>query len=500
MSKGSLFWSTSRGKLGDVVLSVRNGEQISRKYQPVVKNPRSYSQMLQRVKFAACVKFYGSAMSKFFKFAFQDKKKNESDYNAFIRKNAQYAPIITKAQAGVDDFPVIGNEWILADGSLNPAEVGAGMDRPYFAISQDGLQGYAGDIRYVPISVLSHAILVAYPDLQNGDIVTFVRVWSDADMSCMSWEAEDLVNIQLRWDVAQFYLNDANGQQLDQYFGTSWGHEVSISDEEGKVFFDTGRNLGACGYAVIFSRNTPQGLVASHSTLVLNDAALSMYYASVDTDYTMAALASWGMGGDAVLQGNVANDAGKIVRGEATSMSKFVYGWNFVSDAETSEEICQKIADSDLNAWQIGGGQFKWSRKGEVASGQLQYGGPMWFSRGIEDGQDSQYKQYIVLGTPENIGSNDYMEGDFEAIGLKQTQQGKVQLVKEPLVCDCISAASTGGLKVNGVPASALVLTFTSDMSVQTDRYVVGSTVNIYYKNVYIGSFEVSEATTVEDI
>lgn len=38
------------GKLADVVMAVRNGEQIARKYQPVVSNPSSAAQIAQRAK------------------------------------------------------------------------------------------------------------------------------------------------------------------------------------------------------------------------------------------------------------------------------------------------------------------------------------------------------------------------------------------------------------------------------------------------------------------
>lgn len=38
------------GKLADTVMSVRNGEQIARKYQPVVYNPSSTAQVAQRAK------------------------------------------------------------------------------------------------------------------------------------------------------------------------------------------------------------------------------------------------------------------------------------------------------------------------------------------------------------------------------------------------------------------------------------------------------------------
>lgn len=38
------------GKLADVVMAVRNGEQVARKYQPVVSNPSTSAQVAQRAK------------------------------------------------------------------------------------------------------------------------------------------------------------------------------------------------------------------------------------------------------------------------------------------------------------------------------------------------------------------------------------------------------------------------------------------------------------------
>lgn len=41
------------GKLADTVMSVRNGEQIARKYQPIVSNPSTNAQVAQRAKMKA---------------------------------------------------------------------------------------------------------------------------------------------------------------------------------------------------------------------------------------------------------------------------------------------------------------------------------------------------------------------------------------------------------------------------------------------------------------
>lgn len=50
MSKRSLFWGHGSGKLGEAVFYRAGGEQRTRAYTAVVKNPRTYAQALQRTK------------------------------------------------------------------------------------------------------------------------------------------------------------------------------------------------------------------------------------------------------------------------------------------------------------------------------------------------------------------------------------------------------------------------------------------------------------------
>ena len=94
MSKGSLFFGNASGKLGQVVLSTMKGQQIARAWQPKVANPKTSQQQLQRAKFANSVKFFKRAQQNLFKFAFEDRRKNESDYNAFMRHNVVSSAVL----------------------------------------------------------------------------------------------------------------------------------------------------------------------------------------------------------------------------------------------------------------------------------------------------------------------------------------------------------------------------------------------------------------------
>src|SRR5574344_1437068 len=117
MSKGSLYFGKASGKLGQIVLSNVKGQQIARAWQPKVANPRTSVQQMQRAKFANAVKLYKRATQNLFKFAYEDKRKTESDYNAFMRHNVERSMIVNRKSYDNPSFPALG-DWVIAFGSL----------------------------------------------------------------------------------------------------------------------------------------------------------------------------------------------------------------------------------------------------------------------------------------------------------------------------------------------------------------------------------------------
>lgn len=61
--KGNLLQGTARGRMGEIVASVRHGKQLFSKYQPNVNNPKSAKQSSQRNKFSRAVAFAVKFMS-----------------------------------------------------------------------------------------------------------------------------------------------------------------------------------------------------------------------------------------------------------------------------------------------------------------------------------------------------------------------------------------------------------------------------------------------------
>ena len=169
MAKGNMFIGNGSGKVGNLVVSTRAGEQITRVYQPRVANPKSFTQMLQRAKFANAVKFYRKAVQNFFKFAYEDKKKSESDYNAFMRHNVMNSTLLTKVNVDSPYFPALGR-WVMSSGSLpNPFNLEA-AESAGFEFDNDGFDG-AANIGQISSSLIGQGF-------NAGDIITFVLITS----------------------------------------------------------------------------------------------------------------------------------------------------------------------------------------------------------------------------------------------------------------------------------------------------------------------------------
>lgn len=88
MAKGNMLQGMARGKVGDVVFSRLNGEQISRVRNRHPKNPRSNAQLYQRAIMATVMQAY-SAGKVIFDHAFQGKAVGAENQRRFMTLNAK---------------------------------------------------------------------------------------------------------------------------------------------------------------------------------------------------------------------------------------------------------------------------------------------------------------------------------------------------------------------------------------------------------------------------
>lgn len=105
MAKGNLFQGMGRGKVGDVVFSRLNGEQISRVRNRHPKNPRSNSQLYQRAIMATVMQAY-SAGKAIFDHSFEGYAVGAQNQRRFLSLNAK---MLRQLVATDINTPLTGN-------------------------------------------------------------------------------------------------------------------------------------------------------------------------------------------------------------------------------------------------------------------------------------------------------------------------------------------------------------------------------------------------------
>ncbi len=478
MAKGSFFWSTARGKVGNVVYRVRKGQEVASAHQPNVANPRTVTQIAQRIKFSVSVKFYKSAIAKMFKFAFEDKGANESDYNAFMRHNTTSAMILKRMQYDSTYYPAIGENWTLSYGSLTTHEVNAGMERPYAAAM--GLSGAlaGGNVKFADctISAISNWLINNY-GYQNGDLFTIVRVdshWSDIN--------EELIQ-EPSWEIVQIRCNSNNyNRYKDVYEVSPLASDLIFDDAAHALYLGEFKDT-ACGYAVIHSRQG-QKLLVSTQELILNDAALNIYASSFEQPFYNEALYSWGATTDAVLQGGVADgDVPSITVGiKDLKRAKWQFG-ELLKTTEGLDELHFKQAWVDIIKKRPGDCKFSFKSNGIPADNQF-YAPEAFPVNGTgEDGQPSLGCIHFIFEEP--VVTDALQLTDFKFV---YTTVGGASREITAANWDVTSFNPTGTSTGASYYALSVFLTAGTSAVVQENIPEYNwQNCHVYYKGIYIG-------------
>lgn len=301
MSKGSLFFGNASGKLGQVVLSTVKGQQIARAWQPKVANPKTSQQQLQRAKFANAVKFFKRAQQNLFKFAFEDKRKNESDYNAFMRHNVISSAVLDRSVYDNFNYPALADNWLLSYGSLG--EINADNDPSDKSVVQKlDLSLGTGEIADLTIASASQALVNNYKAI-NGDYVTLVAVISPAK------SLTDDPKTTPNWNIVQFVVDTNNTGKLVENLNKQVEGAENFFAKDGKEPANIIFSLSSSGCAwlgIILSRVTANGVKVSTSNLMPNYYAYEIYKNSLELPYRQSALNSWGRSSEAILKGGIA--------------------------------------------------------------------------------------------------------------------------------------------------------------------------------------------------
>lgn len=260
MAKGNIFMGTVKGRIGDNVFYVKKGEQNIVKYQSEVSNPKTTNQSIQRGKFASAGKFYTRGTQALFKFAFENKKPNESDFNAFMRENISNAISMSKLAIDFVNYPMV-NDWLMTRGSLLTPSYTVEQRQVNLRIPVD--TSFSATIDTVADLT---KLLIANGDYKEGDILTWVGI--KAYVGSQPYPAivpDILLEEQVAWSLKQIKLS-----RLDLSTLQSHGLTVAAEPTYRLIRLTMAGSNAAYSYTggcVVLSRKTKNGLKVSTSRL-----------------------------------------------------------------------------------------------------------------------------------------------------------------------------------------------------------------------------------------
>lgn len=303
MAKGNMLLGYARGKVGSLVFARRKGEQITRSRNTAPANPRTRSQLAQRMKMYAPVKFYKQSLERFFKYAF-NVSSHETVFNAFMRENISIAPWTAKhlvteqapvpyparmASGSIGALSVVVNQNIdnsVAVGTVQVSENIAGNLGASTVIS------VGADVAQT-VGEVSAALISANVGLRLGDQLTFVIVGTrglaiaNNDVQFNSADGFDFMYKTIVLDTA----SDVALSKLGL---------IASANAIGVALPYKGNNA-AVGGCVIITRSVGGKIDASNTSLVLNENATEIYNVMRSAEYRSTAELSYKMADNAVL-------------------------------------------------------------------------------------------------------------------------------------------------------------------------------------------------------
>ena len=363
-----------KGTLGNTYLRrtrTATGKEVNvlaqKNFNP--KNPKTLGQMAQRARFATAVKFYKRATRNFFKFAFEDKKANESDFNAFMRHNVAASIPMVKAQVDNESYPAIGNKWMLSQGSLLPLRQKMQRIAIFTESVHDTLvlgssdnydfQGTTFDSDAQVSDISDILVAMGYSE---GQIFTLVTVTSGIKQSQFQLlSPDDMTGIATipRWSISQFVINKKDDTPASEvgHIGLNYLPAMycrTPTGDDSKAYFgiDYGDSGLIVAAAAIVSENVKSSkkLLATTSYLegnelynaVVNDLNTKVYY--------NAMLKSWDADfNQAILQGSIAGThlATKPVISGVNGVVPPVNGGMVTGNTDVKLKLTGSFFDSD---------------------------------------------------------------------------------------------------------------------------------------------------------
>lgn len=299
MAKGNMLLGYSKGSVGDVTFYRSGGSQRARARNRNPNNPRTEKQQKQRSRFANAVKFFKQATTNFFRFAYEDKAVNESDYNAFMRHNVKRSGYIGYAASKISNWPALG-AWEVTSGSLPTINVESAGSNDYHTDLGAGNAAISSQ----SIGAFSTYLINNYPEYRSGDIITFLIYIAPEATALPTVDVEE--NLTALCGYMQFKIDTTSNVALSSISVTLGAVSYQLMwEESGISVVADGTNAEFMQLACIHSRNTAEGLKVSTQEMIESiDSRTILTSALAESGaYYNSVIADWDAAANAILQG-----------------------------------------------------------------------------------------------------------------------------------------------------------------------------------------------------
>ena len=285
----------AKQRLAGAVLYQNNGQTLIRELAAQISNPRTASQMSQRVRLSNCVAVYRA--NKFWmKFAFEDKKAKESDYNAFIGENiSNNAVALTKSE--VNAGAAVAAPYTVTRGSLGSIEQTLEATLLYtnlYLLNELNLST-------TTVGEFSRQLIAANNGIVEGMQLSFV-----ANIQ----QTNNLTGVPyLVVRAYEVIIDTTNTRQLSEYLPMPVIYADQHQGEQWCVTADTS-TLGQGAFAFILSHTV--GGVTRVSTQSMQLVGNTVYQQHTNTAAWQAAIESYGESTETFLDSKSANTAANV--------------------------------------------------------------------------------------------------------------------------------------------------------------------------------------------
>lgn len=184
MAKGNVFQGMARGKIGDVVLSRLDGQQIARVRNRAPRNPRTNAQLYQRAIMATIMQAY-AAGKMIFDHSFEGESVGAGCQRKFMSENVKHLRSIIADEVnngtalanqvghvvGPGVKAPVGNEYIVSKGSYIKNFICDGVF-PEISGDTEKVNAYCNRLGIVPGDIYT---LVGFAGLADGEILFSVN-------------------------------------------------------------------------------------------------------------------------------------------------------------------------------------------------------------------------------------------------------------------------------------------------------------------------------------